>query len=104
MSGGWFPITSAPQLVRHWLKWGASADEIEAKLKGNSLWDHATLEEVDTCRRLLTHRRRYEAAAARLIAQSEYPSAEAIADLLSTNERSVDPRTVRRWRDGDLGA
>lgn len=93
MSGEWFPITSAEQLVRHLLRWDTSADEIERRLKDNVLGRlPASLEEWKTIRRLIKHRREWE----RVDAERELgESDEAMAHRL---EQPL--RTLQRWRHG----
>ena len=97
MSGRWFPITSAEQLVRHLLRWDNSADEIERRLADNSLWHFAEREEVKACHRLILQRRRYDAAIARALARGLPPTEESVAGLVRPQ---VDVRTVQRWRTG----
>ena len=91
----WVQITSAEQLVRHYLRWDLSATEIQEKLNGNPLWERATLQDRKATKDRLTQRRRYDAAFDALVAKSENPSAAKIAESLR-----VDERMVRRWRDG----
>ena len=77
------------------MSWDYAADEIERQLKSSLLAAHASFAELQTCKRLLTQRRRYEAAFNAIVAESGNPSAENIAKRVK-----VDERTVRRWRHG----
>ena len=96
MSPEFFPLTTAPQLVRYWFEKGYSADEIAPMLRDNALFFYASPEDLATCERLLTYRRLYDNAAAAILAKGEFPSAEKIAEKVGKDER-----TVRRWRDGN---
>ena len=92
----WVAFGTAEQLVRHWLRFDLSADEIERRLKDDPLWRHASVGDRSTCKRLLTYRRLYDNAAADIIAAGKYPSAEKIAEKIGKDER-----TVRRWQHGE---
>lgn len=96
MSGEYFPITSAEQLVRHWLQFDLSAAEIEGRLQDNPLWRHGSIGDRQVCKRLLVRRKLYDEAVAAVVAAGEYPSAEKVAAKIGKDER-----TVRRWQHGE---
>jgi hypothetical protein len=83
----------AEERVRGMLRDDYSADEIRKSI--DVYWNVTPRAEWQTCERLLTNRRRWEAGIEAAIREGRPPTLESIAEWAK-----VDPRTVQRWRRG----